>query len=87
MFRSGELSAGAAADTSALLALAACESLPLLDALFQEVRVPGRPTGFSSSTPSGIATPATDGSGGASVADVDDQAARVSELPHAVAVR
>jgi predicted nucleic acid-binding protein len=28
------------ADTSALLALAACESLPLLDALFQEVRVP-----------------------------------------------
>lgn len=28
------------ADTSALLALAACESLELLDALFQEVRVP-----------------------------------------------
>ncbi len=28
------------ADTSALLALAACESLELLDALFHEVRVP-----------------------------------------------
>jgi predicted nucleic acid-binding protein len=29
------------ADTSALLALAACDSLPLLDALFEDVRVPG----------------------------------------------
>lgn len=28
------------ADTSALLALAVCEGLPLLDALFQDVRVP-----------------------------------------------
>jgi hypothetical protein len=28
------------ADTSALIALAACDALPLLDHLFQDVRVP-----------------------------------------------
>jgi predicted nucleic acid-binding protein len=28
------------ADTSALLALVACDGLPLLDVLFQEIRVP-----------------------------------------------
>jgi predicted nucleic acid-binding protein len=42
------------ADTSALLALSACESLPLLDGLFGEVRVP--PAVFHECTLSGRAS-------------------------------